>query len=163
MIASSLGDTVFFEGSRRVGLAPALTISMTYPLMAALFAAAFLGEPMTPRLLVGSVLTLGGLTMIVTSRGEVAHDSRQWWLGFGCAVLAALTWGCRDHAQGAAARDGRDHGAGAPDADLGCCFFATPWARGAASRIARSNPSVLWRLAVLCLLTTVSTTMFAAA
>jgi hypothetical protein len=29
-----------------VGLAPALTISMPYPLMAAMFAAAFLGEPM---------------------------------------------------------------------------------------------------------------------
>ena len=47
IVASSLGDTVFFESSQRVGVAPALTISMTYPLMAAVFAAAFLGEPVT--------------------------------------------------------------------------------------------------------------------
>jgi drug/metabolite transporter (DMT)-like permease len=163
VIASSLGDTVFFEGSRRVGLAPALTISMTYPLMAALFAAAFLGEPMTPRLLVGSVLTLGGLTMIVTCRGEVAHDGRQWWLGFGCAVLAALTWAASAIMLKAPLREMDAITAQALRMPIsGVLLFATPWARGAVGRIARSNPSVLWRLAALCLLTTVSTTMFAA-
>src|SRR6266542_2587130 len=57
VVASSLGDTVFFESSQRVGVAPALTISMTYPLMAAVFAAAFLGEPAPIHTALGSLLT----------------------------------------------------------------------------------------------------------
>jgi DME family drug/metabolite transporter len=163
VVASALGDTVFFEGSQRVGLAPALTISMTYPLMAALFAAAFLGEPMTLRLLVGSVATLGGLALIVTSRGGAAHDGRQWWLGLGCAVLAALTWAVSAILLKAPLREMDAITAQALRMPIsGVLLLATPWARGAVGRIARSTPSVLWRLAVLCLLTTVSTTMFAA-
>src|SRR5215510_2533163 len=47
VVASSIGDTVFFESTPRVGLAPALTISMTYPLMATIFATLVLGEPIT--------------------------------------------------------------------------------------------------------------------
>jgi drug/metabolite transporter (DMT)-like permease len=163
VIASALGDTVFFEGSQRVGLAPALTISMTYPLMAALFAAAFLGEPMTARLTVGSVLTLGGLAMIVTSRGDAGHDGRQWWLGFACAVLAALTWAASAIMLKAPLREMDATTAQALRMPIsGVLLFATPWARGALGRMAGSPPSTLWRLAALCLLTTVSTTMFAA-
>jgi drug/metabolite transporter (DMT)-like permease len=163
VLASALGDTVFFEGSQRVGLAPALTISMTYPLMAAIFAAAFLGEPLTPRLLVGSVLTLGGLTLIVTSRGDAAHDGRQWWLGFGCAVLAALTWAASAIMLKAPLREMDAITAQALRMPIsGALLFATPWARGAVRRIADTTPSVRWRLVILCLLTTVSTTTFAA-
>ena len=77
VLASSLGDTVFFESSQRVGVAPALTLSMTYPLMAALFAAAFLGEPVTMQTALSSLLTLGGLAMIVTARGEQPRATGQ--------------------------------------------------------------------------------------
>jgi drug/metabolite transporter (DMT)-like permease len=43
----------------------------------------------------------------------------------------------------------------------GVLLFAMPWARGAAGRIAHSSSSVLWRLAILCVLTTFSSTLFA--
>src|SRR5262245_7704802 len=88
VVASALGDTVFFESSQRVGVAPALTISMIYPLMAALFAAAFLGEPITPRMALGALLTLGGLAIIVTARGTEVHDPP----ASGGSASAARSW-----------------------------------------------------------------------
>jgi drug/metabolite transporter (DMT)-like permease len=162
VVASSLGDTVFFESSQRVGVAPALTISMTYPLMAAVFAAAFLGEPVTIRSALGSLLTLGGLALIVTARGEQVREPGQWWLGFGCAMLAALSWAVSAILLKAPLREMDAITAQALRMPIsGALLFAMPWAQGAAGRIAHSSSSVLWRLAVLCLLTTVSSTLFA--
>jgi len=163
IVASSLGDTVFFESSQRVGVAPALTISMTYPLMAAVFAAAFLGEPVTMPTALGSLLTLGGLAMIVTARGEQPRATGQWWLGFGCAILAALSWAISAILLKAPLREMDAITAQALRMPIsGALLFAMPWARGAAGRVARSSSPVLGRLALLCLLTTLSSTLFAA-
>jgi drug/metabolite transporter (DMT)-like permease len=75
LLAVWLGDTVFFESTRDLGLARAMTVSMSYPLIAALLAAFFLDEPLTPRLAIGSVLTLGGVVLTVV--GETAiHRGR---------------------------------------------------------------------------------------
>lgn len=163
LVASALGDTVFFESSQRVGLAPALTLSMTYPLMAALFAAAFLGEPVTAQLLVGSVLTLGGLALIVATRGGAPHDRTQWWLGFGCAMVASLAWAASAILMKAPLREMDAVTAQALRMPLsGLLLFCTPWARGATARIAQSSPAVRWRLVALCVLTMFSSTLFAA-
>src|SRR5439155_18851491 len=163
VVASSLGDTVFFESSQRVGVAPALTIAMTYPLMAALFAAAFLGEPVTARTALGSLLTLGGLAVIVTTRREHAGDAGQWWLGFGCAILAALSWAVSAILLKPPLREMDAVTAQALRMPIsGALLFAMPWARGAAGRFVRSSSPVLWRLALLCVLTTLSSTLFAA-
>jgi drug/metabolite transporter (DMT)-like permease len=163
LVASALGDTVFFESSQRVGLAPALTLSMTYPLMAALFAAAFLGEPVTAQLLVGSVLTLGGLALIVATRGGATHDRTQWWLGFGCAMVASLAWAASAILMKAPLREMDAVTAQALRMPLsGLLLFCTPWARGATARIAQSSPAIRWRLVALCVLTMFSSTLFAA-
>src|SRR5262249_2205747 len=47
VVAIALGDTVFFESSRALGLARAMTISTTYPLGAAAIAAVFLRPPLS--------------------------------------------------------------------------------------------------------------------
>jgi drug/metabolite transporter, DME family len=163
VLASSLGDTVFFESTPRVGLAPAMTISMTYPLMAAVFATVFLGEPLTPRMLVGSVLTLGGLVMIVAARGGGAHDRPQWWLGFGCAIFASLAWALSAILLKAPLREMDAVTVQALRMPIaGLLLFATPWVRGTLGRVARCAPAELWRVAVLCLLTVASSTLFTA-
>lgn len=163
VVAIALGDTVFFESTRRVGLAPALTISMTYPLVATLFATAFLAEPVTARLLVGAVLTLSGLAMIVAARGGAAADGRQWWLGFGCAIVASLSWAVSAILLKAPLREIDALTAQALRMPLsGLLLFATPWARGTFEHVARSTPSQLRLLAVLCVLTCVSSTLFTA-
>jgi len=163
VLASSIGDTVFFESTPRIGLAPALTISMTYPLMATCFATAALGEPVTLRMLAGSVLTLSGLAMIVAARGGATHGGPGWWLGFGCAVLASLAWALSAILLKAPLREMDAivaHALRMPIAGL--LLFATPWARGAFGTAVRGGRSMLWRVAVLCLLTVFSATLFTA-
>jgi drug/metabolite transporter, DME family len=163
VLASSIGDTVFFESTPRVGLAPALTISMTYPLMATIFAALALGEPVTARMLVGSVLTLGGLAMIVSARGGVARGGPGWWLGFGCAVLASLAWALSAIVLKAPLREIDAVLAQAIRMPIGgLLLFATPWAHGAFGAVARAGPSRLWRVGLLCVLTVASATLFTA-
>ena len=163
VLASSLGDTVFFESTPRIGLAPALTISMTYPLMATFFAGAVLGEPLTISRLAGSVLTLGGLAMIVAARGGAAHAVPGWWLGFACAVVASLAWALSAILLKAPLREMDAITAQAIRMPIaGLLLFATPWARGALGAAARSGPSVLWRVALLCVLTVFSATLFTA-
>jgi drug/metabolite transporter (DMT)-like permease len=163
VLASSLGDTVFFESTPRIGLAPALTISMTYPLMATIFATVALGEPLTLRMLAGSVLTLGGLAMIVAARGGAAHGGHQWWLGFACAVFASLAWALSVVLLKAPLREMDAITTQALRMPIaGLLLFATPWARGALATATRGGPSMRWRLTVLCLLTVASSTLFTA-
>ena len=163
VLASSLGDTVFFESTPRIGLAPALTISMTYPLMAAVFAAVVLGEPVTLRMLAGAVLTLAGLTMIVAARGGAARAGPGWWLGFGCAVLASLAWALSAILLKAPLREMDAVTAQALRMPIaGLLLFATPWARDALGAATRGGPSVLWRVVALCLMTVASSTLFTA-
>jgi len=163
VLASSIGDTVFFESTPRIGLAPALTISMTYPLMATVFAGVVLGEPVTARMLAGSVLTLGGLAMIVAARGGAAHPVPGWWLGFACAVVASMAWALSAILLKAPLREMDAITAQALRMPIaGLLLFATPWARGALGAAARSGRSVLWRVAILCVLTVFSATLFTA-
>ena len=89
--AIGIGDTVFFESTRAIGLSRAMTIATTYPVGAALLAAAFLDEPLTVPVIVGSLLTLGGIALIVSVRSGDAHPER---LAFGVwtAVVASVAW-----------------------------------------------------------------------
>jgi drug/metabolite transporter (DMT)-like permease len=165
VVASAIGDTVFFESTPRVGLAPALTISMTYPLMAALFAVAVLGEAVTARMLIGAVLTLCGLAMIVAARGGPARRSRssEYWLGFACAMVASLAWAISAILLKAPLRDLDAVTAQALRMPVsGLLLLATPWARGTFARAARGGGPMLRRLAVLSLLTVASGTLFTA-
>jgi drug/metabolite transporter (DMT)-like permease len=92
LLAVGVGDTVFFESTRGLGLARAMTLAMTYPLIAALLAVAALGEPLSLHVAVGSLLTLAGVVMTVgLGPGETAaRDSVR--LGVAAALLAAVAW-----------------------------------------------------------------------
>src|SRR4030095_94199 len=57
--AIGIGDTVFFESTRAIGLSRAMTIATTYPVGAALPAAALLDEPPPNPVLRGAVLAPG--------------------------------------------------------------------------------------------------------
>src|SRR5262249_43974484 len=127
------------------------------------FAAVALGEPVTFRMLAGSVLTLGGLAMIVTARGGAVHGGRGWWLGFGCAVFASLAWALAAILLKAPLREMDAVDAQAmPMRIAGLLLFTTPWARGALATAALGGRAMRWRLAALCLLTVASATLFTA-
>jgi drug/metabolite transporter (DMT)-like permease len=93
LIAVGLGDTAFFESTRIIGLARAMTVSMLYPLIAAGLGRWLLDEPIAARGAAGALVTLGGLVIIVGERatavGEVADRRAR---GVALAVLAAIAW-----------------------------------------------------------------------
>jgi drug/metabolite transporter (DMT)-like permease len=67
VLAIAIGDTIFFESAQRLGLGRAMTISMSYPVVAASLAAVLLGERLTTAIVVGGLLTLAGLVLIVVA------------------------------------------------------------------------------------------------
>jgi drug/metabolite transporter (DMT)-like permease len=84
--AIAIGDTVFFESTRAIGLGRAMTIATTYPVGAALLAAALFGERITVAVAAGTLLTLTGVGVIVSGhagdrrpRASGSVSGRPWW------------------------------------------------------------------------------------
>ena len=160
--AIAIGDTVFFESTRALGLGRAMTISMTYPLGAAALAAAFLGEPVTLAVAAGALLTLGGIVLIVAPWAERAPDER-FWFGVGTATLASLAWAVSVIFLKAPLRELDAVTAQAIRLPLAAVvLWTTPCARAAAGGLGRIGGAALARLAALSVLTAVSSVMFVA-
>lgn len=163
LMAVGIGDTVFFESTRVLGLARAMTVSMTYPLIAALLAALFLGERLTPRIGVGSLVTLGGLGLTVSARPAGGAGGPRSWQGIGAASLASLAWAVStvvlkpslDEVDAVRAQAIRLPVAAA-------LLWATPWAWRAGGALTRPGLPALWRLLALGGLTALSSIMFVA-
>jgi len=163
VMAVGLGDTVFFESTRMLGLARAMTVSMTYPLVAALMAAAILGEPLTPRIWLGALLTFTGVTLTVRSQPVDGARTSQFWPGVAAATLASLAWAISlillkptlaevDAVRAQAVR--------LPVA--AALLWATPWTWSAAASIGRHRAKALWLLLALGVLTAASSVLFVA-
>lgn len=161
VVAIAVGDVLFFESARMLGLARAMTVSMTYPLMGAVLAAVFLGEPMTARLVAGSLVTLSGLALIVRTRPADGPRERRSRLGLAAATAAAASWavsllvlkpamGSLDPVTAQAVR--------LPLAGL--LLMATPWGWGAPSLMVRASRGVLARVALLGAITAGSSVLF---
>jgi drug/metabolite transporter (DMT)-like permease len=163
VVAIAIGDTVFFESTRRLGLGRGMTIAMTYPLVAAILAAAFLDEALTARVAAGSLLTLSGVALIVLARTAEPLDAAGWWRGVGGALLASVAWGVSAVLLKPPLGEVEPVTAQALRLPLaGALLFATPWARGAVRALRASGPIVLWRIVAVSLLTAVSSVMFVA-
>lgn len=160
--AIAIGDTVFFESTKALGLGRAMTISMTYPVGAAALAAVFLGEPLTSSIAAGTLLTLGGLTLIVAPWADRDGDER-FWFGVGTATLAALAWAVAVVLLKAPLRELDPVTAQAVRLPLAALTLGlTPWARGALGRLARCGAGALIRLGALSVLTALSAVLFVA-
>ena len=158
--AIAIGDTVFFESTRMLGVGRAMTISMTYPVGAAALAAAFLGEPATLPVAAGTLLTLGGVVLIMAPWAERAPDER-FWFGVGAATLASLAWAVSVVLVKPPLREMEAVTAQAIRLPLAAMvLWATPWARSAG--LGRIGGAALARLAVLGVVTALSSVMFVA-
>jgi drug/metabolite transporter (DMT)-like permease len=162
VIAVGVGDTLFFESARRLGIARAMTLSMTYPLIATLMAAGTFGEPLTPSFLAGSVITLAGLALIVLSRDS--HGERepgQVRAGVTEATVASVAWAVSVIVLKYPLAEMDATSAQAIRLPVGgLLLWATPWAWPAASRVRAGGTSVQATLACLSVLTAVSSVMF---
>lgn len=162
VFAIVLGDTVFFDSTRTLGLGRAMTISMTYPLGAAVLAALLLGEPLTLKVAAGAVVTLAGLTVIVNPWSSAA-GADGYWRGVGEATLASAAWavsvvvvkvplGEMDALTAQAVR--------LPTA--AAILWLSPWGRGALAALPALGRPALARLGLLSVLTAGSSVMFVA-
>jgi len=160
--AIALGDTVFFESTRAIGVGRAMTISTTYPLGAAVIAAAFLDEPVTVPIAVGSLVTMAGLVLIVAPWAERAPEER-FWFGVGAAAIASLAW-----AVSTVLVKPPLSGMGPVTAQAirlpvaSMVLWLTPWARSVPRAFVRSSRAVQIRIAILGAITSVSSVMFVA-
>jgi drug/metabolite transporter (DMT)-like permease len=163
-VAVGVGDNLFFESSRTVGLARSMTIAMTYPLITTLLAALILGETITARVVVGALLTLAGIALIVAGRPHATEERHEhYWLGVGAASLASVAWGISpimmkaplQELDAAAVQSVRLPVAAA-------ILWVMPWARGAVGALVNSGRTVIVRMAALSLLTVFSSVMYVA-
>ncbi|MET0851979.1 MAG: DMT family transporter [Candidatus Rokuibacteriota bacterium] len=162
VIAVGVGDTLFFESARRLGIARAMTLSMTYPLIATLLAAATFGEAVTPSFLAGSVVTLAGLALIVMARdGHGERDPGQVRAGVTEATIASVAWAVSVIVLKYPLAEMDATSAQAIRLPVGgLLLWATPWAWPAAARVRAGGRSVQATLACLSVLTAVSSVMF---
>ncbi|MGH7268308.1 MAG: DMT family transporter [Candidatus Rokuibacteriota bacterium] len=163
----ALGDTMFFESARLIGLAPAFTVSMIYPLIASAAAVWLFGERVTLSLATGAVIALGGVTLIVTERAPASPaatgGSRDGRRGLALALLAACAWALSTLLMKPAVRDVDPvtiQAARLPMAAL--ALWLTPWARGTGRRLQTHLRDAGPLLLALGTLTGVSAVLFIA-
>ncbi len=90
------GDSLYFLSMQRIGVARAMPLSMSHPLITSALAVAFLGEVITAVMLGGMALILGGLYLVtMPGRGRVIvphADPAATRVGIGMALGAAVCW-----------------------------------------------------------------------
>ena len=163
VIAAGVGDSIFFECVRILGLGRAMTLASSYPLLAAGFAAMFLGETITLRAMTGAVLTLAGLVLILGGRHE--HGDRRGirWRPVAAALFVAVLWALSAILLKPAMRDLSPLTAQGVRLPIVAAFlWATPWARAGVPSLRAAGRRVVVPLVVLSVLTAVSSLMWVA-
>jgi drug/metabolite transporter (DMT)-like permease len=159
--AIGVGDTVFFESTRAIGLGRAMTIATTYPVGAAVMAAALYGERITTSIAVGTLLTLSGVALIVSVRTEARPE--RLWFGVWMAAVASVAWAVSTAMMKTPLREIDPLTAQAVRLPLASVLlFLTPWAWGAGAALRTSGRGPLLRIGVLSVVTAVSSVLFVA-
>ena len=157
VLAAGIGDSIFFECARVLGLGRAMTLAMIYPLMAAAFAAAFLGEPITLRSAAGAVTTLAGLGLIVTARSDTGGTHEGQRRAVLLSFVVALTWAASAIIMKPAMRELSPLTAQGVRLPLVAAFlWLMPWSRAGLPRLLAAGRPVVAPLTVLTALTAIS-------
>lgn len=161
--AIGIGDTVFFESTRAIGLGRAMTIATTYPIGAALLAAALFDERITTSVALGTLLTLGGVGLIVSIRCEGEARPERLWFGVGTAAIASVAWAVSTVMMKVPLREIEPLTAQAVRLPLAAALlFLTPWARGTGTALREGGRGPLVRIGVLSVITAASSVLFVA-
>jgi drug/metabolite transporter (DMT)-like permease len=161
--AIGIGDSVFFESTRAIGLGRAMTIATTYPIGAALLAAALYGELITTPVAVGTLLTLGGVALIVSVRSETETRPERLWFGVATATVASVAWAVSTVMMKTPLLEIEPLTAQAIRLPLASALlFLTPWTRGAVGTLRQGGRGPLVRIGVLSLITAASSVLFVA-
>ncbi len=96
LLSMVIGDILQFTAIRRLGIALAMPISSCYPIFTLGIAAAFLGEPITPRAIGGASLVAVGVVLVALPRRALEDAATRQalttnhWIGVGLALGSAL-------------------------------------------------------------------------
>jgi drug/metabolite transporter, DME family len=160
VMAIAIGDTIFFESTRLLGLGRAMTLSMSYPVVAAGLAALLLDERITVQIAVGGLVTLGGLALVVATRQQDGTAPRSW-RGVAAACGAALAWGVSVVALRVPLEEIDALTAQLVRLPLAAALlWAMPWSWRDVPGLVRGGRDVAIRLGVLSVLTAVSSVMY---
>jgi drug/metabolite transporter (DMT)-like permease len=167
LTALGIGDTAFFESTKSLGLARAMTISTAgYPPIASVLALWWFDERITLSLALGSIVALSGLVLIVSESadgppGPAEGEPRR--QGLGLAVIAALAWAVSAALMKPPVREIDPLAIQAVRLPLSTLLlWATPWARGTARGLWAQRHAVARRIAALSVLTALSAVAFLA-
>jgi drug/metabolite transporter (DMT)-like permease len=75
-IASGIGYTLWYTALGGLSTTEAAAVQLTVPIIAAFGGVIFVSEPVSQRLLISTVLTLGGILMVIGGR-HYFHGSEQ--------------------------------------------------------------------------------------
>jgi drug/metabolite transporter (DMT)-like permease len=163
VLAVGVGDTIFFESVKWLGLVRAMTMSMVYPLFAALLAALLLGEAPTLQVSVGGLLTLSGLILTVRAKGGEAPAHGRFRLGLAAALVAALAWAVSVILLKPALEEVDAVRSQAIRLPLAAAMlWATPWAWSTHRPLREQGRAGLWQLFALGALSAASSILFVA-
>jgi drug/metabolite transporter (DMT)-like permease len=87
-----LGDSLYFLAAARIGVARALPIASSFPLLTAIGAVLLLGESLTLSVLGGCALVVLGVALIGGEKTQASGRNDP--LGLALAGLAACMWAC---------------------------------------------------------------------
>lgn len=74
LLSMVLGDILQFTAVRHLGVARALPISSSYPLLTLLLATLTLGEPLSARFFLGALLVIAGVTLVALPRRSLREQ-----------------------------------------------------------------------------------------
>lgn len=94
ILGMGIGDTIFVESIRRIGVSRAMPIANTHPFLTAAAAIAVLGEHVSALAFAGMGLVVGGVWQVTrgSSSGGGAGAGRDLLVGAGLATMAAMAW-----------------------------------------------------------------------
>jgi drug/metabolite transporter (DMT)-like permease len=134
---------------------------MTYPLIAALLAAVFLGEVLTVRVALGSLVALTGLVLTVGAKADQRAERAHFWQGVAAATVAAFAWAGSVILLKPSLKEVDPINAQAIRLPVAAAMlWATPWTWRAAAPLRAHGRATLWSLLALGVLTALSSIMF---
>src|SRR5262245_39915096 len=167
LAAFGVGDTAFFESTKHLGLARAMTISTAgYPLLASVLAVWWFDERITATMAGGALVMLGGLVLIVSERGPASPESpaltgqRR---GLTFAAITVVAWAVGAAMMKPPVRELDPLTIQAVRLPLTTLLlWATPWARGTARGLWAQRHGVGRQILLLSVLTALSAVTYLA-